>query len=147
MICFFIACLSLSIYQRKWKSLSLFYIFYEIMLQTAHLNKIVQYNTCYLTKISQHVTPRTIEFSGFQILESKTAHAHSFYKIIYFILFLNKLASEVCSIAPVLKGLGDSQHSTEYYMDVGFSANLARFHYRYIIPLTLRVRRSALLIL
>ncbi len=92
---------------------------------------------CYLTKFFRHVNSfDTIEFSGFQILESKTAHTHSFYKIIYFILFLNKLASCSCSILFRVKRSGDFQHPhrTIIWISLAFSSLISlQFHYRYII--------------
>ncbi len=64
------------------------------MLPNPYHSKIVQYNTCYLTKF-QHVTPLdTIEFSGFQILRIKTAHAHYFIKIIFTHSHFQQLASQ-----------------------------------------------------
>ncbi len=67
--------------------------FMKIMLHFAH-NGWMQYNTCYLTNFRSTYLDTIEFFQDFKFLESKTAHAHSFYKIILFHLFLNKLASQ-----------------------------------------------------
>ncbi len=129
-ICF-CACLSLPYYlSKKWIPFLLL-PFRKYYFQTAHE---IDCAICTMLLDRSFMARNSllcfINFPGFRFLESKTAHAHSFYKIILFHSFLNKLASQLCSHSiSRVKRSGDFQHSTEYYIkDVSFSfvVNLAR---------------------
>ncbi len=90
----------------------------------------MRYCTCYLTKQWHCGSTVSIEFSETKFLESNCTCTF-IYKIIYFILFLNKLASSL--FHSVLKRSGDFQHSTGslYGMFRSLFVNLA-VHYRFV---------------
>ncbi len=78
----------------------------KIMLPNCTRNKIVQYNAMLLDRLVARNSLILMNFQDFKFLESKTAHAHSFYKKPFYLFYFstNLLRSLFHSVS-VLKGL------------------------------------------